>query len=254
MNPSAISGIVFACIVGGIVVGMILRRLLPQGQLSTESKEFVQLLMRLLEALTALVLGLMIASAKASFDTQRDALDKIAANLVFLNRILLRYGTEAKDARLFLHASTIDMHKRLWPAKAPPPGPEMAKIGTGASYSLMYEKIQALESGNDAQHTLQMEALKTARDIGQMRWQLFGHRNGSIPTPFLVVVACWLTLLLAGFSMFAPRKTAAVVALLVCALAVSSAVFLMLELDRPFRGVIQISSLPLDNALEQLGR
>jgi hypothetical protein len=254
MNPLAVSGIVFACILGGIFAGMILRRFLPQGQLSAESKEFVQLLMRLLEALTALVLGLMIASAKASFDTQRDALDKLSANIVFLNRILLRYGTEAKDARLLLHASTIDMHYRLWPAEPLPPWPAAARTHTVSSYALMYEKIQALEATNDVQHTMQMEALKTARDIGQIRWQVFGQRNGSIPTPFLVVLVCWLTLLLAGFSLFAPRKAASVVALLICALAVSSAVFLLLELDQPFRGAIQISSIPVDNALEQLGR
>ena len=96
--------------------------------------------------------------------------------------------------------------------------------------------------------------MKTTTDIAQARWILFAQKGRSIPTPFLVVMACWLTLILASFSMFAPRNALAWLTLLTCALAVSSAIFLILELDRPFDGMIQISSAPLRSALAQLGR
>jgi hypothetical protein len=118
----------------------------------------------------------------------------------------------------------------------------------------VYEKIEELTPKNDAQRALQAQAMKTATDIGQARWVLFAQKGGSIPTPFLVVMVSWVTLLFASFSLFAPPNVTVVVTLLVCAFAISSAIFLILELDQPFGGMIQISSAPLRNALAQLGR
>jgi hypothetical protein len=90
-------------------------------------------------------------------------------------------------------------------------------------------------------------------DIAQTRWLLFTQKGRSIPIPFLVVMVSWLTILFASFGMFAPSNGTVFVTMLVCALAVSSALFLVLELDRPFEGMIQISSAPLRRALDQLG-
>jgi hypothetical protein len=130
----------------------------------------------------------------------------------------------------------------------------VTKEGTEGRYEGLYEKIQELAPKNDLQRALQAQALKTAADIAQMRWLIFAQKGSSIPTPFLVVMVCWLTLILATFSLFAPSNATVFSTLLVCALAVSSAIFLILELDRPFDGTIQISSSPVRSALEHLGR
>jgi hypothetical protein len=254
MSSLAISGIVFACICGGMLAGMILRALLSEKHLSAESKDLIKLAMGLIGTMTALVLGLLIASAKGSFDTQRNGLAQVSANFIFLDRTLAHYGPETREAREMLHASVADMLERTWPAENPESGQTKSKSGTEGRYEGLYEKIQDLAPKNDAQRALQAQALKTAMDIGQARWLLFEQKGSSIPTPFLVVMVCWLTLILASFSLYAPRNTLVIVSLLICALAVSSAVFLILELDRPFEGVIQISSAPLRDALAQLGR
>src|SRR5262249_22182334 len=128
------------------------------------------------------------------------------------------------------------------------------KSATEGRYEGLYEKIQELKPKNDAQKTLQAQAFKIASDIGQARWLLFAQKGSSIPTPFLVVMVCWLTLILASFSLFASPNGMVFATLLICALAVSSALFLILELDRPFDGLIEISSAPVRNALAQLGR
>ena len=128
------------------------------------------------------------------------------------------------------------------------------KEGTEGRYEGLYEKLEGLAPKNDSQRMLQAQALKTGTDIAQMRWLMFAQKGSSIPTPFLVVMVCWLTLILASFSLFAPSNATVFSTLLVCALAVSSAVFLILELDRPFDGLIQISSAPLRATLAQLGR
>jgi hypothetical protein len=204
--------------------------------------------------MTALVLGLLIASAKNSFDTQRNGLAQLSANIIMLDRALAHYGPESKDAREMLRASVADMLQHTWPQENPQSGQAEDKSGTEGRYEGLFEKIEELAPRNDAQRALQSQALKIGTDIAQTRWLMFAQKGSSIPTPFLVVMVCWLTLLLASFSLFAPSNATVFCTLLVCALSVSSAVFLILELDRPFNGVIQISSAPVRAALAQLGR
>jgi hypothetical protein len=254
MSSIAISGIVFACIFGGTILGMILRAVLPAHHLTSETKDVVKLGMGLVGTMTALVLGLLIASAKSSFDTQRSGLAQLSANIILLDRALAHYGPEAKDARETLRASVADLLQHTWSKEKPQSGQPAEKTETAGRYEGLFEKIQELAAKTDAQRTLQAQALKTGTDIAQTRWLMFAQKGSSIPTPFLVVMVCWLALILASFSLFAPPNATVFATLLVCALAVSSAVFLILELDRPFEGMIQISGAPLRSALEQLGR
>ena len=254
MSPLAISGIVFACISGGTLLGMVLRANLPEHHVTAESKDLIKLAMGLIGTMTALVLGLLIASAKSSFDTQRNGLAQLSANVIFLDRVLAHYGTESKDAREMLRASVADMLQQTWPGEKPVSGQTERTSGTEGRYEGLYEKIQALTPSNDAQRTLQAQALRTAIDMAQTRWSVFAQKGSSIPFPFLAVMVSWLTLILAAFSLLAPPNGTVVTTLTICALAVSSAVFLILELDRPYQGIIHISSAPLRSAIEQLGR
>jgi hypothetical protein len=254
MSSITITAIVFGCILGGTLLGMLLRAILPAEHLSAESKDVVKLGMGLIGTMTALVLGLLIASAKSSFDTQRNGLAQMSGNVVFLDRTLARYGPESKDARDMVRASVADLLQRTWPAENAQPGQADAGTETAGRYEGVYEKIQGLTPTNDTQRALQAQAVRIATDIGQTRWLMFAQRGRSIPTAFLIVMVCWLTLILTSFSLFATPNATVFVTLLVCALAISSAVFLILELDQPFGGMIQISSAPLRAALEQLGR
>ena len=254
MSSIVISCIVFACIFAGTLLGMALRAMLPESHLSAETKDVVKLGMGLVGTMTALVLGLLIASAKSSFDTQRNGLAQMSANVILLDRALAHYGPESKDVREMLRASIADVLQHTWPQENPRSGPAEAKVRTEGRYEGLFEKIQQLAPKTDGQRALQAQALKTGADIAQTRWLMFAQKGSSIPTPFLAVMVCWLTLILASFSLFAPPNATVFSTLLVCALAVSSAVFLILELDRPFDGMIQISSAPIRDTLEQLGR
>ncbi len=228
--------------------------MLSEKHLSAETKDLVRLGMGLIGTMTALVLGLLVASAKSSFDTQRNGVAQLSANIIMLDRALAHYGTESKDAREMLRASVEDMLQKTWPEENSEASPTHAMTRTEGKYEGLFEKIQELEPKNESQRAFQAQAMRIATDSAQMRWLLFAQKNSSIPTAFLVVLFCWITLLLASFSLFAPPNTVVFITLLVCTLAVSSAVFLFLELDRPFGGMIQISSAPLRDALAQLGR
>jgi hypothetical protein len=246
----AISWIVFGVVFGGAVFGLVLRALLPEHHLSQDSKDVVKLGMGLIGTIAALVLGLLIASAKSSFDTQKNGLAQMAGNIGLLDRILAHYGPEAKEAREQLRAGVAAALEQTWPSTGSGSGFQTAP----GKLENVYESIQSLAPKNEAQITLKAAAIKTITDIGQARWQLFAQKGSSIPVPFLVVLVFWLAMLFASFSMFVRPNATVVATLLVCALSVSGAIFLILELDRPFEGFMRISSDPVRSAYEQLGR
>jgi hypothetical protein len=252
MTSLEVSGIVFACVFGGTLLGMLLRAVLPEQHLSSDSKDVVKLGMGLIGTMTALVLGLMIASAKGTFDTQRAGVAQLAGNVIMIDRYLSHYGPEAKEVRESLRASVADMLARTWPADGS--APPSSQGGTEGKYEFLIEKIQALPAKTDAERSFQAQALSTVMDTAKLRWTLFSQKGSSIPLPFLVVMVAWLVLLFASFSLFAPPNATVTVTLLISALAVSSAIFLILELDRPFSGMIQVSSAPIRTALEVLGK
>jgi hypothetical protein len=249
MSPLAISLIVFGVIFGGALMGMMLRALLPEHHLSQESKDVVKLGMGLIGTMAALVLGLLIASAKSSYDTQRNGLAQLSANLMLLDRILAHYGPEADGCRKHLRENVQALMDQLWPEN----GDQAGGMEPTSRSESIYERIQGLSPKTDSQRTLQAAAIKTLTDVGQGRLLLSAQKSSSIPVPFLVVLVFWLALLFASFSMWSRPNLTVVVALLLCALSVAGAIFLILELDRPFGGFIQLSSDPLRRVLEQFG-
>lgn len=254
MSSATISLVVFACIFGGAVVGMALRALLSEKHLSAETKDLVKLSMGLIGTMAALVLGLLTASAKGSFDTQKNGVAQLAGNIVVLDRALAHYGPEARDVRTALRDSVADLIRRTWPAEAPDAAGAADTSPTEGRYEGLYEMIQQLTPKTDAQRTAQALALKTASDTAQLRWSLFAQKGNSIPVPLLVVMVAWLSLILTSFGLYAPRNAMVIVTLVICAAVVSSSIFLILELDRPFEGAIKVPSAPMRNALAQLGR
>jgi len=254
MTPLAISGIVFACVCAGALLGMLLRDRLPEHHLSAESKDVVKLTMGLVGTMTALVLGLLIGAAKSSYDAQRNGVAQLAAYVIMLDRSLAHYGKETQSVRELLRESLEDTIQRTWPDENPQSQPGEGRTRTEGRYEALFDRVHELTPQTDAQRTLHAQALKTMMDAWQTRWLLFSQRRGSLPTPFLVVMICWLTLILASFGLFAPRNATALLTLMVCSLAISSSIYLILELDQPFGGMIQVPSAPLRDALALLGR
>jgi len=249
MSTMAISWIVFGCVSGGALLGFFLRAALPEHHLKADSKDLVNLAMGLIATMAALVLGLLVASAKSSFDSKSGEFAQMSANVILLDRVLVHYGPEADEARDLLHGSITHAFDEILHEISS--DAEQARAMAGAEG--FYDKIQKLSPKNEAQRALMGQAIKISADLAQTRWLLFAQRGSSIPTPFLVVLVFWLTILFASFSLFAPPNPTVIATLLVCALSVSGAIFLILELDRPFDGLIQISTVPLNKALEQLG-
>jgi len=255
MSSVAIATIVFVCVLGGVLLGMSLRAVLPEHHLSDDSKDVVKLGIGMIATMTALILGLVTASTKSAFDAQSAAVRQAATNIVMLDRILVHYGPETKairDGMRSLLASRVDM---IWPEESHASGPpraELPKVPLAAEG--LQDQLLALSPQTDAQRWLQSRALQIAGDLLQARWFLFGPGDNSVPVPFLVVLVCWLALIFGSFGLFAPRNATVITVLFVCALSVAAAILLVLEMEQPFAGLMKISSVPLRNALSHLGQ
>ena len=248
MSAIGIGLIVLVCVFGGSILGMVLHTILPEQHLSADSKDVIKLGMGLIATMSALVLALLTNSAKGSFDTQRNELTQMSASIILLDRVLAHYGPETKDARDLLKGTVNNMINRMWPEEGS--GPQLQPVAAEA----FYDKIQALSPQNDVQRQLQAQAVKISVDIGQSRWLLFEQGGRSIPMPFLVLLIFWVTVIFLSFGLFAPRNATVIVTLFLCALSLSGAIYLILELDHPFGGLVQISSAPLRSALSQIDK
>ena len=251
MSATAVSFIVFACVFGGALLGMFLRASLPEHHLSADSKDFMKLGMGLIATMSALVLGLLIASAKSSYDIQRNELTQIAANITVLDRLMANYGPETKEARDLLRRSVVRALDQMWPENRS----RAAQLEPGVPSEALYDKMYRLSPQNEDQRLLKSQALTISVNLRQTRWLEVEQRTGSsIPTAVLVVLIFWLAIIFVSFGLFAPPNMTAVATLFVCALSVSGAIFLIVELDRPFDGLIRIPSAPLRDALVHLGQ
>ena len=248
MSAIGIGLIVLVCVFGGSILGMVLHTILPEHHLSADSKDVIKLGMGLTATMSALVLALLTNSAKGSFDTQRNELTQMSASIILLDRVLTHYGPETKDARDLLKGTVAAMIDRMWPDEGS--GRQMEPVSAEA----FYDKIQALSPQNDVQRQLQAQAVKISVDIGQARWLLFEQGGRSIPMPFLVLLIFWVTVIFLSFGLFAPRNATVVVTLFLCAISVSGAIYLIMELDHPFGGLVQISSASLRSALSQIDK
>ena len=233
------------------MLGMTIHTLLPEPHLNSESKDVIKLGMGLIATMSALVLALLTNSAKGSYDTQRNEVTQVSANVILLDRVLAHYGPETKDARDLIKVSIAAMIDRVWPSDRV----EAAKLGpTSTSGELFFDKIQELTPKDEVQRALQAQALTLSIGIGQARLLLFEQGGRSIPMPFLVLLIFWVTTIFLSFGLFAPRNATVIVTLFLCALSVAGAIFLIMELDRPFGGLIEISSAPLRNAMAIIGK
>ena len=246
MRSIGISSIVFVCIFGAGLLGMLLRSALPDHHLASDSKDAVKVGMGLVGTMAALVLGLLVASAKGNYDSQGASLTQLAANVVMLDRILAHYGPETKEARELLRRGVTGFIDSVWSNTGSGPTP--------GGNEILYEKIQGLSPKDDRQRALQAQALSIAVSSGQTRWLMYEQGIASVSLPLLVVLVLWLSLILGSFGLFAPVNGTVIGSLCVCALSVSAAVFLILEMYSPFSGIIHLSSAPLQAALAHLGQ
>jgi hypothetical protein len=251
MSSITISLIVFVCVFGGAVCGILIRRALPPNHLNGDSKDVVKMSMGLVATTAALVLGLLVSSAKSFYDAQSTELTQMCARVILLDRLLAHYGPETREVRDLLRGAVTGSIDRIWPQErtqsptlaAPPTSPEVLIV-----------KIQALSPKNDKQRSLQAQALSMVVGLIETRWLMYEQGVGSVSGLMLAILVFWLAAIFISFGLFAPHNATVIIALFVAGLSVSGAIFLILEMYAPFGGLISLSSAPLRAALTHLGQ
>ncbi|MGD0970383.1 MAG: hypothetical protein ABSA04_03125 [Desulfobaccales bacterium] len=254
MSALIISLIAFACIFGGTLLGMFLRTILPGHHVSDDSKGAVMLGTGMIATMAALVLALLIASAKGNYDTMSSELRQASSRVILLDRVMAHYGPETNEARDLLRRSIASTIKRIWPEDNIEQAVAESTEGR-VNIETIQDKLRQLSPRNDAQRWLQSRALEISSEIAEGRWLLIeqlGQRT--LPMPFFVLMVFWLTIIFASFGLFSPRNATVITVLLICALSAAGSLFLIIELDTPYQGLIKVSSAPLRNALAHLGQ
>lgn len=201
--------------------------------------------------LTAFFLGLLIAAASSSFSTRNQEVVNIAADVIQMEHLLRRYGLETAELRELLHRYTAMKTQDLFP-EGTAQLPNFNNPRTDALLEDLQDKLVALDPSDTNRRWLQSQALQLATRIGGARWLLVEQGTLGLAVPLLVLVVSWLCLLFFSFALFAPRNATVITTLFVCALATAGAIFMMLDLDKPFSGIIRISSKPIKEALHDI--
>jgi hypothetical protein len=251
MNSIEISVLGFSLLFGGALLGLHFSPFLSASELKEDTKLNLRTGVGLLTSMFALLLSLQLSSAKTSFDIQEQDVALLASKAVMLDRILAHYGPEAQKARESLRDNLIDLLNHVWP-KNRLEGPTWAPENNGGIE--FYNRIQELSPKDENQRAGRVLALGMAIELGQMRWKSASRVRSSTAVPLFFVEVAWATIIFATFGLLAPRNIVVVVSLAICASAVSGGFFLIVELNRPFSGLLHASGAPLREALKYLAR
>ncbi|CAB3758128.1 hypothetical protein [Paraburkholderia humisilvae] len=259
--------VVFVVLLIGTAIGWFVKPLLPEEHKAHETVQLIQLVIGMLVTFAALVLGLLTASAKSSFDTVGNDFRVYASDLIRLDQTLREYGSDANPVRALLRVYTAEAIASTWPGEPAPPGDYYPKR---AFPSTEYNELESVELGDmlnaatTEARNLRVQDPAQQRALAQIlnqfdllmaaRWKLLEEAHSSISRPFLTMLAFWLFVIFLSFGLIAPRNTLALVMITLGAVSIASAMYVIVDLDTPLTGPLVVSSQPMRDALSHLNR
>jgi hypothetical protein len=247
-----VAAVAFFFIFGGALLGILLRKAFPEHHLNSDTRDVVRVGTGLIATISALVLGLLIASAQSALQTQSNQIKQMTANVILLDNMLVRSGVDAQPVRAMLRSGVKSLVERIW-REQDTASTKATPFEATAQADLFFDNLLKLTPRNDVERIAQTKAIQLGIDLAQTR-VLFAQSSYSIPKPFEGVLIFWLTAIFVSFGLFARPNLIVVTTLFICALSASTAIFLIVELSHPFTGLMAISSEPLLNALAPLDR
>jgi hypothetical protein len=251
LSSFAVSVLVTACVFTAGIVGLNLHRVLPETHLTKDTQDVIRLGTGMVSVLASLVLGLLIATAKNSFDTTDHSIRAYGAEIALLNETLRDYGRGASGPRDLLRQYTQQLLRNLWPPAGELPS-ELESDKASILLEHAREGIRDLRPVDDGQKWLLEQALDISTSLLRQRWLLIEQSGPGIHSLVLVILVTWIVAIFVSFGLNAPQNGTVVVAFLVCSMAIGGSIFLILEMDRPLTGVIRVSSWPVENVLTQM--
>ncbi|WP_425066696.1 hypothetical protein [Reyranella sp.] len=248
MSPIQFASVAFVCIMASAIGGVLLRTRLPEHHVSGDSKDVIKLSIALVATMSALVLALLFASTRTSFERTSALVSRLTADITELDRVLKHYGPEAQPVRNALRAEIQPMIDSIWREQAIARGVKLDEAKSPEEEVLFM--LQDLQPNSPRQRALQARALQVSSDLAQTQLALFAQPTDSISNTFLIVLIVWLMFIFGIFSISAPPNPTLFIVIAICILSASAAFYLILELGLPFGGLMQLSEEPLRNALK----
>jgi hypothetical protein len=251
MHEFLVATAIFLCLVVTALGSIVASQRLPARYRDDDTHNVVRLAANIFVVTTSLVLGLMLNSAKSTFEAVDRNVHAFATDLILLDRSLRLYGPEATVVRQRLAAYVRQAVDGTWPAEGSP------VLDDRAAELLLDEvgsALAAIRPSDAVRAELWREAETNFRSVVKRRWGIIEESEGTIPTAFLVMLVAWLVLIFASFGYRAPRNGVVVTTLVAAAFLIAASIYLILDMDVPFSGPIQISPAPLQRAAEQLRR
>lgn len=249
MSPSGVSFIAFLCIFGSAILGIAVSSRLPEHLLSEDSKTIIKAARGVVVGLAALTLGMLIATAKGSFDAKETELKEGAAKMIALDHLLAKQGASSQKARESLRRIAVNGIRVIEKVSREGVNPN---IKGGDENDELMSDVMNLPEQNAGQTWLKNAALSLANDIAVSRWNVYQRTSSTISPLFLFILVFWLMTIFFSLGLIAPCNASVLIALFTAALSMTGAILLTLELDHPYSGLIQISTEPLKMTLRQL--
>jgi hypothetical protein len=249
MHALAVSSLVFALVFAGSLAGMTIRRAVPETHFTPEAKDTIRLAIGLVVTMTGLVLGMLVSSAKTFYDGEKNQVAEMSSQIILMNDMLAAYGPETKQARIEALGFVEDAADRIWPKEKS----ALFQLRPANHSEDFYKEVQSLVPKNDTQASDKAQLLSLNMSLKKGYWLMYLQTvQTPIPTPLLGVVTSWLVAIFISFGMFAPRNLTVMATLIICAMAVSAAIFIILSMYAPFSGILRISPAAVRDAVHQM--
>lgn len=248
MVSLAVGLIVFACTFGGAMFALMAHPRLPRAHMTKEAQEAIRLSTGVIATLAAVILGLLITDVKTSFDEIGQDVQRFGTSLILLDQTLRDWGTPMDQARKLLREYTERAIQDDWPADSAAP----IVVNDPAAYALMRQVgslVRKTEPVGRVEKIVAQEAIRRYDVLLALRWRLIAESETTVSVPILIMLILMLTISFAGFGFNAPRNGLVVGSLAFCAAAVALAMFMTVEMDGAFTGMIRVSGTPVELAL-----
>ncbi|OCP36316.1 DUF4239 domain-containing protein [Ensifer sp. LC163] len=249
MSAILIAVAAFLCLSVAALGMMHLYPKLPARHRDEDTNTVVRLVANIFVVMASLVFGLMINSAKNTFEGIDDNVHSFAINLILLDRTLRTYGLAGNDARQYLIAyveGAIDNPERVNDALHEARNAGQQRLDT------IGNSLAAIQPADSLHESMLADARQQYNRIVEQRWTIVEQSERAIPMPVIGILIAWMALIFASFGYRAPQNVVVVSMFVVSAMFIAASVYVVLDMDIPFSGAIQISDAPLHRALAEM--
>lgn len=251
MYELPVAFLIFVCLVAAAMACLLMYEKLPPRHRQEDTHSVVKSAASLFVVMTSLVMGLMINSTKNTFEAIDHNVHTFATELILLDKTLREYGPDTKDTRQRLLAYVQRALDATWPTDGAP------LIDDGQAERLLADveaSLEAIRPTGAERIAVWRDARLRLQKVVELRWALVEQSEGNIPTPLIVMLVTWLMLIFASFGYRAPRNGIVVATVVAAAALIAGSIYLVLDMNMPFSGPIQVSPAPMQRAIAYMQR